>query len=80
MDRLLVRLEEQKNQNAADDLTKQIQELPSLEELTADDQEKLVAVRAAYDKMTDAQKEKMSADDIRLLEELEAKMATLVTE
>lgn len=76
----LVRLEEQKNQNAADDLTKQIQELPSLEELTADDQEKLAAVRAAYDKMTDAQKEKMSADDIRLLEELEAKMATLVTE
>lgn len=76
----LVRLEDQKNQNAADELTKQIKELPPVEELTADDQEKLAAVRAAYDKMTDAQKEKMSADDIRVLEELEAKMATLVTE
>lgn len=75
----LVKLEEQKAKNAAENFSEKIKALPTEEELTAEDKEALEELRSTYDDMSDYQKGFISEDDLSTLESLEAKMATLVS-
>ncbi|SDB10500.1 flagellar hook assembly protein FlgD [Eubacterium oxidoreducens] len=57
-----------------------ISQLPSEDELTADDQETLQAIRDIYDSLTEYQKSFISSDDLSTLTALEKVMSTLVSD
>ncbi|MCR5665747.1 MAG: flagellar hook capping protein [Eubacterium sp.] len=57
-----------------------VSQLPSEDELTADDQETLQAVRDIYDSLTEYQKSFISSDDLATLTNLEEVMSTLVSD
>lgn len=72
--------EKMKSLVAADEakkFDKMVGELPDLDQLTADDEEKVKAVRKTYDEMSDFQKKYISKETLKTLEEAESKIKEL---
>ncbi|WP_027623901.1 cell wall-binding repeat-containing protein [Clostridium lundense] len=63
------------DKDIADKVTAAITELPAVDKLTVADKDKVVAARAAYDKLTDAQKKLVT--NLTVLEAAEKKIADL---
>lgn len=54
-----------------------VKDLPSVEKVTTADEEKVTTIYAAYQNLTDYQKQFVAADDVKKLESLVAKIALL---
>ena len=65
---------------AIDDVKDKLNDLPSAGDLTIKDQEAVKAAQEAYDKLTDEQKEYLSDDQVKKMEELTNRMDELVKE
>ena len=72
----LVTAQNERNKQLADAFAGKVAELPAAEELTVDNKEAVEAARAAYEGLTDAQKE-LAKDSLGKLTALEEKMAEL---